>query len=153
MNSETNPVQVNIGIRYVDNRYLFIKSLTVAQRNSQFYCVVANAYLGTNPQRSPTTYSLSSDIPADQLITYAQLESYTVELGSTLDVQHAIAYRGSDTMVILSPICWTVPPVVYLGNGLTGIIYGHETPGDYEHSCAIQGVSDTLTLQIQVKGE
>lgn len=154
MNNETTAIaESGTAIIYADNgRYLFIGALTLEQRDVEFHCEVTNALLGS-PVRAPTRYSLSNDIAADALVTYGQLEPYTAELDSTLNVQYAAAYRlsGSDTGMVLSLVCTPVPPVSYLGNALAGTISGLDTPGDVEVPCSIGSLGD-ITFEVQVTG-
>ena len=69
-----------------EGRFLYIRSLTSQQRGSFFHCVVVNAFLGTMPQRSPTTYTLEGDIPPGILETYIGDRSVTAMLGEPVEV-------------------------------------------------------------------
>ena len=92
-----------------EGRFLFIRVLTVQQRNSSFHCKVVNAYLGTRPQRSPTTYTLDEDIPPNTLEIYIGDRSVTAIIGEPVRVVYAAAQssngrnlvtcRGVDTVV------------------------------------------------------
>lgn len=157
MNGEQDPIQESQFVFYVNNRYLLISSLTAAQRNARFRCVVTNAYLGTNPQTSPTTYSVSGTIPTDELTLYSQPEVYTVELGAELTILYAASYRqaGSSLSALLVLICWPALPVQYRGNGLIGTLESFDTTGDLEISCVLSGAGSTVSLvhSVQVRGE
>ena len=84
----------NRPLRFLDHgRYLLITFLTSEDRNSSFYCMVTNAYLGTAPQRSFITYTLNRDIPDNQLILYKQNTQTIATVGSTVIVAYPVAYR------------------------------------------------------------
>ena len=146
----------------INDPYLYMHELTAAQRNSDYHCVVANAYLGTNPQRSPVTYSLSNLIPVDELITYVDMENWvvTMELGSSIIAQYAAAYLkdvGLKVGISLSISEENIPPGVTISfNGfVSSIISVIQTPDDYEIPVLIvytHGRS-MVTLQLQVRGE
>ena len=70
-------------IVYVDDgRYLYIRSLTGAQRGAKYHCEVANK-LGNQRAVSPTTYSLTGDIEAGVVTEYRPLEPVFIRLGYT----------------------------------------------------------------------
>ena len=76
-------------------RFLYIRSLTSQQRSSFFHCEVINAFLGTMPQRSPTTYTLDGDIPPGILETYIGDRSVTAMLGEPVKVVLVAAADGT----------------------------------------------------------
>ena len=147
---------------YMDNgtdvigvgRYLFINTLTAEQRAAQFHCEVTNALLSSTPRRAPTIYTLSEDIPEDELIVYELPTSYITEVGSTLDVQYAAAYleAGHTAGSILAVFCSTS---LYSGNGLQGTISGFTTTGNMSFPCSVVGGDGSvlITFDIQVTGE
>ena len=146
----------------INDPYLYMHELTAAQRNSDYHCVVANAYLGTNPQRSPVTYSLSNLIPVDELITYVDMENWvvTMELGSSIKAQYAVAVLEDvslDVKISLFIREENIPPGVTISsNGLVfSIISVIQTPDDYEIPVSIvySNGRSMVTLQIQVRGE
>ena len=137
-----------------NSRYLFISVLTAGQRAAQFHCEVTNALLSSTPRRAPTIYTLSEDIPEDELIVYVLPTSYITEVGSTLDVQYAAAYleAGHTAGSILAVFCSTD---LYRGNGLQGTFSGFTTTGDMSFPCLVigGGGSVLITYNIQVTGE
>ena len=147
---------------YMDNgtdvigvgRYLFICSLTPEQRAAQFHCEVTNALLSSTPRRAPTIYTLSEDIPENELIVYELPTSYITEVGSTLAVQYAAAYleAGETTGRELAVLCSTD---VYSGNGLQGTYSGFTTTGDMSFPCSVVGGDGSvpITFNIRVRGE
>ena len=78
-----------------EGRFLYIRSLTSQQRGSSFHCEVVNAFLGTMPQRSPTTYTLEGDIPSGILETYIGDRSVTAILGEPVEVVLVAAADGT----------------------------------------------------------
>ena len=78
-----------------EGRFLYIRSLTSQQRGSFFHCEVVNAFLGTMPQRSPTTYTLDGDIPPGTLETYIGDRSVTAMLGEPVEVVLVAAADGT----------------------------------------------------------
>ena len=153
---------------YMDNgtdvigvgRYLFIRSLTLGQRAAQFHCEVTNALLSSIPLRAPTIYTLSEDIDEDELMVYELPTSYITEIGSTLAVQYAAAFRvaGEHTARGLGLICSTD---LYSGNGLQGTFSGFTTTGDMSFPCLVIGavngvgvpITFKITFNIRVTGE
>ena len=147
---------------YMDNgtdvigvgQYLFISSLTAKQRAAQFHCEVTNALLSSTPRRAPTIYTLSEDIPEDELIVYELPTSYITEVGSTLAVQYAAAFReaGETTGRELAVFCLTD---LYSTNGLQGTYSGFTTTGDMSFPCFVGGGGSgvPLTYNIKVTGE
>ena len=146
---------------YMDNgtdaigagRYLFISSLTAEQRAAQFHCEVTNALLSSTPRRAPTIYTLSEDIAEGESIVYELSTSYITEVGSTLDVQYAAAFRaaGETTGSPLAVICSSD---LYSGNGLQGTFSGFTTTGNMNFTCSVVGGgSVSITFDIQVTGE
>ena len=135
-------------------RYLFISTLTAEQRAAQFHCEVTNALLSSTPRRAPTIYTLSEDIPEDEYIVYELPTSYITEVGSTLAVQYAAAFReaGETTGRALAVLC---PTDLYSGNGLQGTFSGFTTTGDMSIPCFVigGGGSVQITYNIQVTGE
>lgn len=76
-------------------RFLFIRSLTSQQRSAFFHCEVANAFLGTRPQRAPTTYTLTGVFPLNTVEAYLRDQSVTTTLGDPVTVVLAAASRTS----------------------------------------------------------
>ena len=149
---------------YMDNgtdvigvgRYLFISTLTAEQRAAQFHCEVTNALLSSTPRRAPTIYTLYEDIPEDELIVYELPTSYITEVGSTLDVQYAAAFRaaGETTGRELAVSCLAML-ATHSGNGLQGTFSGFTTTGDMSFPCSVIGGDGSvpITFDIQVTGE
>ena len=130
MNNGTMPIPVTEDenqVLYLDGgRYLFIRVLTAEQRSSFFHCEVANAYLGTMPQRSPTTYSLEEDLPLGMLQVYRPVQGMTVIQGRPAVVVYAAASRrllGAST-IFLS--CHSLPDgvSVSISNNVVAVFTG-----------------------------
>ena len=107
MNNGTFPIAEETDqdeILFVENgRFLFIRVLTAQQRNSSFHCEVVNAFLGTRPQRSPTTYTLDGNIPPNRLEIYIGDRSVTAIIGEPVRVVYAAARSSNDADLVACP--------------------------------------------------
>ena len=101
MNNGTFPIAEEMDqdeVLFVEEgRFLFIRVLTAHQRNSSFHCEVVNAFLGTQPQRSPITYTLGGDIPPNDLEIYIGDRSVTAIIGEPVRVVYAAARSSPGT--------------------------------------------------------
>ncbi len=132
-------------------RYLFIRTLTVAQRSAFFHCEVVNAYLGTAPQRSPTTYYLSEDLPVDVLRVYRPVREVTAIPGQIVTVVYVAALAttgGVEAPLVLSCDIDTSDVVVSIVNDVvatfTGLA-GTETNRRTTINCRVVGISPAQT--------
>lgn len=125
----------------VENRYLILGSLTATQRNANYFCVVSNAYLSTNPQTAPTTYSLSrvipgSDFPESGVIVHKQVTQVTTTVGSIVPLVYPITFEEPpEFMPVL--VCRPTIPVKYSGNGLFGSVSGLQFTGVVNLPCYV----------------
>lgn len=146
-------VQVSHRVAFLEGgRYLVIAALTAAHRNSNFFCEVRNAYLGSSPQMSPTTYTLSGDIPNNEYIVYKPVTQVTTTVGSTVMIAHAIARRSGPMAVLLVIVCPASTAYTYSGSGVLGQFTGFLDTGVLNIPCAV-GSSELVIFSIVVARE
>ena len=126
-NVSTSPIDMTDNILFLEEgRFLYIRSLTSPQRGSFFHCEVVNAFLGTMPQRSPTTYTLEGDIPSDTLETYIGDRSVTAILGEPVEVV-LVAAAGDEMAQVLLTCTQAVlnsPAMVTISNDVMAMFTG-----------------------------
>ena len=95
LNNNTVISESGPNVLFLENgRYLFIAELSSAQRSASFHCEVVNANLDpSTPLRSPTTYSLNADLPANTLEVYRNVSTVTGLMGENVRVVYAAASR------------------------------------------------------------
>ena len=152
MNDGGGPIEVvptGLDIVYLEyGRYLVINKLTPAERSSSFYCVVTNAFLGTNSQRSFITYSLSRDIPANQLTAYKQNTQIITTVGSTVVIAHPIAYRQGPEGERIELLCTVPNSILFTSELLVANISGLTDAGVVNIPCIIDSTFDNSELVI-----
>ena len=146
-----------------EGRFLYIRSLTSQQRSSFFHCEVVNAFLGTMPQRSPTTYTLEGDIPPGTLETYIGDRSVTAMLGEPVEVV-LVAAAGDGTAQVLLTCTQAVefsPAMVTISNDVMATFTGlPDVEGNRQlnFTCDVTvlraGVADsTVTYSFNIAGK
>ena len=114
-------------------RYLFIRELTMAQRNAFYHCEVSFDPFLTR-QRAPTTYTLDRVLPLNDLVVYRPVPLTVAVLNEPVTVVYAAASRrGTETFSepsLLSLSCINLPTgitvqiansVVATFTGITGV--------------------------------
>ncbi len=135
-------------------RYLYIRILTAAQRIMRYHCVVDNNGM---PVRAPTTYTLTADIPTNNITVYKELGTMAGGVGEPARFVYAAAARdAAGNMIQFAITCpRNDPNVIFLVTEsiITAILQESARNEDQvTFTCQVLGLNIDINGTINVSG-